>query len=304
MDGFLPLCSLARAGELFCILPSYIGSQLKKRLAAPTLAAFERMKREFEFNISASVTFDLEANSSVSLQQLSQDIMDEVSSDLQMFQMLSQPLTYAGLLLLAFSFLRAVQYRRRYLRDLSFDNVYISAQFEQLDQKMTSEGGASVLPITRRETQTYITPLSLQLSAREWRAVYVSVVSVLKHLLVGLVLVALDFLVFWMMDQVHHQVKGDVVARAPVKVTLQVNGSGYASDIFRDLVASFAVLQRGNVTVISRKCLLPPSEPDYAGCFVLGFLLGLALLIALFGGLVRRSSRPTCLCSSIIQRES
>lgn len=57
VDGFLPLCSVARgaladpfvvlmvrgaaansagclpAGELFCIVPSYVGSQLKKRLA-------------------------------------------------------------------------------------------------------------------------------------------------------------------------------------------------------------------------------------------------------------------------------
>lgn len=49
-----------------------------------------------------------------------------------------------------------------------------------------------------------------------------------------------------------------------------VNGSGYASDIYRDLVAAFNILQRGNITVISRKCLLAPSEPSYSTCFVLG----------------------------------
>lgn len=53
---------------------------------------------------------------------------------------------------------RAVQYRRRYLHEIDFDNVYISAQFEELDQQVTSRGGASVLPITRREAKTYITP--------------------------------------------------------------------------------------------------------------------------------------------------
>lgn len=65
------------------------------------------MKREFEFNISASVTFDLDADSSRSLQQVSQDIMEEVSSDLQVFQKLSGPLKYGGLVLLACSFLRS-----------------------------------------------------------------------------------------------------------------------------------------------------------------------------------------------------
>lgn len=41
----------------------------------------------------------------------------------------------------------------------------------------------------------------------------VGVVSVFRHLVMGGLLVALDFLVFWMLDQVHHQVKGDVSAR-------------------------------------------------------------------------------------------
>lgn len=41
----------------------------------------------------------------------------------------------------------------------------------------------------------------------------VGVVSVLRHLVMGGLLVALDFLVFWMLDQVQHQVKGDIVAR-------------------------------------------------------------------------------------------
>uniref|UniRef100_A0A3P8PMU9 DC-STAMP domain containing 2 n=1 Tax=Astatotilapia calliptera TaxID=8154 RepID=A0A3P8PMU9_ASTCA len=34
VDGFLPLCNLARAGEFFCIVPSYIADHLRKRLAA------------------------------------------------------------------------------------------------------------------------------------------------------------------------------------------------------------------------------------------------------------------------------
>ncbi|XP_074540313.1 DC-STAMP domain-containing protein 2 [Halichoeres trimaculatus] len=294
VDGFLPLCSIARAGELFCTIPSYIAAHLKKRLAAPAVAAFEKLKQEFDFNVSASVTFDLDANSSRSLQQVSQDILEEVSAELHLFQKLSEPLIYAGLVLLAFSFFRAVRYRRRYLSELDFDNVYITAQFEELDRQMTLEGGASVLPITRKEAETYITPLSFRLTGREQRAVLVGVVSVLRHLVMGGLVVALDFLVFWILDQVHHQVKGDVVARAPVTVAVQVNGSGYASDIFRDLVMSFNILQGGNVTVISRKCLVEPSEPDYDACFILGFLLGLTLLLSLSGGLVRRCRRLIC----------
>jgi len=55
-------------------------------------------------------------------------------------------------------------------------------------------------------------------------------------------------------------------------VAVQVNGSGYAADIFRDVAASFSVLQRGNVTALSRRCLVEPSRPDHAAGFTLGEL--------------------------------
>ncbi|MEQ2264107.1 hypothetical protein XENORESO_019343 [Xenotaenia resolanae] len=122
----------------------------------------------------------------------------------------------------------------------------------------------------QQEPKVCISPaVSFHLSYKEHKAVLMGVTSVLRHLVIGSLLVALDFLVFWILDQLHHQVKGDVGARAPAQVMVQVNGSGYASDIFRDLVASFNILQRGNITVISRKCLLEPSEPKYSTTFLL-----------------------------------
>jgi len=53
-------------------------------------------------------------------------------------------------------------------------------------------------------------------------------------------------------------------------VAVQVNGSGYASDIFRDIAASFDILQKGNITVLSKKCLMKPLEPDYMRYLLIG----------------------------------
>lgn len=44
---------------------------------------------------------------------------------------------------------------------------------------------------------------------------------------------------------------------------VSVNGSGYTSKIFRDVVSAFDALQQGNVSVLSQRCLLHPVEPDY-----------------------------------------
>lgn len=64
------------------------------------------MKQEFDFDLSASVTFDLEVNSSRSLQQVYQGIMEDLADELHVAQRLTQPLAYVGLLMLALAFFR------------------------------------------------------------------------------------------------------------------------------------------------------------------------------------------------------
>ncbi|XP_075994747.1 LOW QUALITY PROTEIN: DC-STAMP domain-containing protein 2 [Genypterus blacodes] len=288
------LCVLARVPELFCLIPSYISSLIKKRLAEPAITAFRRLKEEFDFNISASVSVSVDADSSGSLQEMAQSILEDVSSEVQLLQELNKLLAFLGLVLLCWAFIRALLYRRRYLRDNNFDNIYITAQFEEMDQQLASGGGASVLPIRRREAMTYITPCSLFQTFREKRKVVQGLVSVLRHMVTGALLVAVDFLVYWMLDQVHHQLRGDVIARAPLQLMVEVNGSGYMSDIFRDMLSAFNVLQGGNITVISKKCLLEPSEPNYTTCFMLGCVYGLSLLVCVAGGFIQRCRSLIC----------
>ncbi|KAJ0067679.1 hypothetical protein NL108_009833, partial [Boleophthalmus pectinirostris] len=294
VDGFMPLCDLAKAGELFCVIPSYVAEQLKKRLATPVVAAFEQLKKEFVFDLDASVTFDLDVNSSQSLQEMTQQILKEVTSELYLLEMLSQPLNYLAVLLLVWSYYKAARYRRRYLRDLDFDNIYIDNSFKELDRHVTSRGGASVLPITAQESKLYIHPLSFRMSLQERRAVLADVSSALTHLLIAGILVALDFLIFWILDQVQHQVSADIVVRPPVKVQVSVNGSGFAADIYRDLVHSFQILQNHSLTVFSRACVVKPRPPDTGTSVTLGFLLGLSLLLAICKGFVQRARRVVC----------
>lgn len=53
-------------------------------------------------------------------------------------------------------------------------------------------------------------------------------------------------------------------------VSITVEGNGYSGRIYRDLVSAFDVLQQGNITVLSRRCLLSPSEPDSTGYVAIG----------------------------------
>lgn len=66
-----------------------------------TAEAFEKLRKQFEFNITASMHFDMQLNSSQSLQEMSQRIMEEISAEIGLFQKLSGLLSYMGLFLLA-----------------------------------------------------------------------------------------------------------------------------------------------------------------------------------------------------------
>ncbi|XP_072534838.1 DC-STAMP domain-containing protein 2 [Salminus brasiliensis] len=296
VDGFRPLCGLTRVGELFCILPSYIGEHLKASLASPTTAAFDRMKKEFEFNMSASVHSDMNLNISQSVQEMAQKIMEEVSQEQEHFLELTTALAYVGLFLLLFMYLQAVLYKNRYLHLDDFDNFYITEQFIEMDRIFSRQGRPAVLPLSEREALIYIIPrkCSMRLMPRERRAIGAGLLSLLQHLAVGCVVMGLDLMVFWVFGMVHHQAQGEIVARAPVVVDVQVNGSGYASDIFKDIVTSFDILQRGNITILSKKCLMVPLEPDYMSYLFIGFLYGLTFFLVLVGSYAERLQRFVC----------
>ncbi|XP_059910241.1 DC-STAMP domain-containing protein 2-like [Gadus macrocephalus] len=155
VEGFRPLCGLARAGQMFCVIPAYVGEQLKKRLAAPAVGAFARLKAEFEFSVSADVTFDLEVNGSQSVQRAAQDLLRGVALEVGRLRGWGQLLTYLGVLVLALAYLKAARYRQQYLHQDEFDNAFITEQFEEEDERRASEGGASVLPLQRREAGLY-----------------------------------------------------------------------------------------------------------------------------------------------------
>ncbi|RXM91319.1 DC-STAMP domain-containing protein 2 [Acipenser ruthenus] len=81
---------------------------------------------------------------------------------------------------------------------------------------------------------------------------------------------------------------------APVQIAIDINGSGYAADIYKDIVASFDVLQQANISVLSKKCQMNPAEPDYMGYLIIGGLYGMSFFIVVAGNYVTRLRRFVC----------
>ncbi|KAM9368389.1 DC-STAMP domain-containing protein 2 [Phaethornis superciliosus] len=294
IPAFRSLCGLANVGYMFCIIPHYIQEYLRRKAVDPLKDKLDEVRREFEFNITATHRFDVNLNASKSLGEVALDIMESVRMSLEPIHNILALFTHFSFFAIVYIYLKALQYRHQYLRDETFDNVYITQRFLELDLRRAEQGRPTVLPLSSWESGRYILPAGMWLSRQEQRRYGLQLVGVLRHMLLGLCIILADYSLFWLLDLVQHHLQGEIVARAPEVVGISVNGTGYTSEIFRDVVSAFDALQRGNISVLSQRCRLQPVEPDYGTYLNMGLLYGTCIFIAVFGTHAARLRRVVC----------
>ncbi|NXM15192.1 DCST2 protein, partial [Ploceus nigricollis] len=256
--------------------------------------ALDRVRAEFEFNISVVHHFSVNLNASKSLGDVSADIMEAVQQYMEPYHRALEFFSYISFLAILLLLYQAIRYRRRYLRDDTFDNVYITRRFVEMDLRCAEQGKPTVLPLSMREKGRYIPPGALWLSKTERRQYSLQLFGFLRPMLLGLGIVMADYSIFWILDLFRHQLSAEIIARAPSTMTISVNGTGYTSEIYRDLVSAFNVLQEGKVSVLSQVCLIEPVEPDHSTHIIIGILYGIWLFIAVFGSYMARLRRAVC----------
>ncbi|NWV45786.1 DCST2 protein, partial [Daphoenositta chrysoptera] len=293
--SFKVLCHMVNTlAAMFCSIPQYIQVFIRTNVAAPLTDALNRVRAEFEFNISVVHHFNVSLNASKSLGEVSADMMEAVQQHMEPYHRVLELFSYISFLAILYLCYRAVRYRRRYLRDDTFDNVYITRRFVELDLRCAEQGRPTVLPLSALERGRYIPPGALWLSKNERRQYGLQLFGFLRHVLLGLSIILADYSIFWLLDLFRHQLSAEIVARAPSTMTISVNGTGYTSEIFQDLVSAFNALQEGKVSVLSQVCLIEPVEPDHSTYITIGILYGVWLFISIFGSYMARLRRAVC----------
>ncbi|XP_039943894.1 DC-STAMP domain-containing protein 2-like [Hirundo rustica] len=295
VQSFKGLCKILNAiGVMFCSIPWYIQTFIRISVAGPLTDALNRIRAEFEFNISVVHHFSVNLNASKTLGEVSADMMAAVQRYMEPYHHVLELFSYISILAILFLYYQAIRYRRRYLRDDTFDNVYITRRFVELDLRCAEQGKPTVLPLSVLERGRYIPPGALWLSKTERRQYGLQLFEFLRHVLLGFSILLADYSIFWLLDLFRHQLNTEVIARAPSTMTITVNGTGYTSEIFQDLVSAFNTLQEGKVSVLSPVCLIEPVEPDRNTHITIGILYGVWLFIAVFGTYMARLRRAVC----------
>ncbi|XP_049637561.1 DC-STAMP domain-containing protein 2 [Suncus etruscus] len=318
----LVLCGLASVVQVFCVIPQYVQPFLRETIGthpggppkppglfpAPrsplpwsywpaVIKLINRVRREFEFNMTATHHFSVDLNASRSLSQVALDLQEAVGLKVHRVREMLALRGNSTPLLLMLLYLQALFYRYRYLNWDHFDNVYITNRFLSMEARRAKAGLPTVLPLSSQEAKHYIQPgFLLQRTELGWEQTlyFLDTLHLIRHLLLALLLVFLDYAVFWVLDLARYHLQGEIVARSPVLVSIKVKGEGYTGTIFQDLVSAFEVLQRGNISVLSRRCLLQPSEPDSTSYIVIGAMYGMCFFVTLFGSYISRLRRVIC----------
>ncbi|GAB1287744.1 DC-STAMP domain-containing 2 [Apodemus speciosus] len=289
MDGVKHIGACRMLAQRFCVIPAYIQQFLRKTIGTPVINLIDQIRREFEFNMTATHYFSVDLNSSRSLSQVALDLHEAVSVKLYTAREVLSLMGYTMPLLFGLLYLQALYYRYGYLHWDNFDNIYITRRFLDMETVRSMVGLPTVLPLSSHEAKFYIHPGSIHLTRREQIFYIMEIVNLGRHLLLVLLLVFLDYGIFWILDLARYFLQGEVVARSPVLVSITVEGTGYSGNIYRDLVSAFDVLQQGNISILSRRCTLHPSEPDTTGT-----MYGLCFFVTLFGSYVSRLRRVIC----------
>ncbi|XP_056388092.1 DC-STAMP domain-containing protein 2 isoform X2 [Hyla sarda] len=293
LDAFKPLCGLAKIVVLICVIPDYVQAFVRKRIKNPIVDAAMNFKAEFDFNITI-LDDETERNITINIFEVASDIMKDFREDAQFYMEIFHMFSYSMFFLCVYTYVQALRYRRSYLTDLNHDNIYITREFIELDVMRAKQGRQTLLPLSSGEGYDFIRPASLSLTKKEKKGYVFAILNVVRSLLLALLIIFVDYYFFCLLDYVDHLMKEKIVIREPNVLSLLVNGTGEAEEIYVTLVSAFDALKKSNIIDYTKKCQVIPSKPDFLEYGIIGFIHGLALVIAVIGIYVQRLRRYIC----------
>lgn len=167
---------------------------------------------------------------------------------------------------LAFIFLRIIlesqKYHDRYLRDIEFDNIYITRYFRRIDARRHKTEKHALLPLKKIERAKLVDPWSLKPLKIEREQILGKTFKLLLEMITATTFVLLDRLFYEALDLVRRHAHIDYYQTGHHDLYLEVKGTGLIASLLRSIVKGFNVKKRirtvkSNVACLPQPTLLP-----------------------------------------------
>ncbi|CAH1115014.1 unnamed protein product [Psylliodes chrysocephalus] len=168
--------------------------------------------------------------------------------------------------ILAFVFLRILQesqkYHDKYLRDIEFDNIYITWYFRKIDARRRAQQKYTLLPLKKIERKKLTDPFSPKPLKVERQQLKSDLFLMAFEMLIITILVLLDRIFYEALDIIRRHAKINYLQVGHHDLLLDVKGTGMIASLLRSLVKGFNVkkrirIERSNAICLPRPLLLP-----------------------------------------------
>ncbi|XP_022909836.1 protein sneaky [Onthophagus taurus] len=169
---------------------------------------------------------------------------------------------------LAFIFLKIIldsqKYHDKYLRDIEFDNIYITRYFRKIDARRRREDKKTLLPLKKIERNKLVDPWNLKPLKDEREKLFGKTFKLLLEMITATTFILLDRLFYEALDLVRRHAHIDYYQTGHHDMMLQIKGTGMIATLLRSLVKGFNVKKRIRAIRSNAACLPQPTIlPQY-----------------------------------------
>lgn len=165
--------------------------------------------------------------------------------------------------ILAFVFLKIIidaqKYHDSYLRDIEFDNFYITRYFRKIDARRHVREQRTLLPLKKIERKKIVDPYNLTPLPKERVELVAHFCKLLLEMITATTFVLLDRLFYEALDLVRRHGKIDYTQTGHHDMMLKVKGTGMIASLLRSIVRGFNVKKRIKIIRSNEMCLPRPT---------------------------------------------
>lgn len=226
------------------------------------------------------------------LSQARQNIIRELEGYFKMYKRISafsDNLSYYLYVIATFVvILSAYVYYFKYHRRLSFDNNYITNEFQKYDKERSErEGKAPIFPLRwPQEGEGYIMYSSLKLTPEEFKTLGFGLIKFLAIVLVVFVVHVLDWGFYVVIDTIRTKGEAKIELTSNFTIGYQVVGDGVVALLFKTIIQGNNFTLSLTDKVETNQCLPQPKPPS-------GFDVAKSVIVLIFLGLLI-AGQPHC----------
>ncbi|XP_072174328.1 E3 ubiquitin-protein ligase DCST1-like [Diadema setosum] len=253
------LCHITQALDFLCD-----SSPVKTDGLMATYYETKDALRSFSKNFKADLKWQVKQMLSlverVSVQELQAAVNHEIERKKLWFDLILGVTRMVLSVTFIFVFRSAFVYNNRYLREIRFDNVYMTSYFMKIERRRKRHGRRTLLPLRKSEEMELVEPFDCSLQKNEKRKLMKSTLRLMPQILVTLFLITFDHLFYTALDLIQRHSRVDFKFAGHHVIRFAIHGEGAVAQVFRKVFLTFSSEHQVARVSSNKHCLPRPNK--------------------------------------------